>query len=366
MASALFIWAFIQSFIIGSIISLAKRATSNYILSGVFLVLSVNILLQYLFRYTDIKFGYPRILFLTDFLDFLLPALILWYVSSLFGQKTIQRLYWYFLPATLFLLAMTTHVLLRTEFIFQDYIGTLIHKATLFALVLWKSFIAYQLYTLINKRGQFLTSKTSLLQWPRLLLLFVIFTVFVALVQLVHLTIFVSYFPPSVVAQIRYLVQLNYILFSSSIILITIYFPVKYPKILSGDPLVKGVTPTDFPEGKEYSESLYKLIEEECIHLDSELNEKVLADRLGIHSYLLSRLLNDYIGKSFSQFINEKRVEAAQQMLKSKHNSKLTNFAVAVDSGFRSESVFYVNFKKITGMTPSQYKKSVQQEKEPA
>ncbi len=35
-----------------------------------------------------------------------------------------------------------------------------------------------------------------------------------------------------------------------------------------------------------------------------------------------------------------------------------TNYAVALESGFRSESVFYVNFKKLVGTTPVKYRKS--------
>ena len=362
MTSALFVWAFIQSFISGSVISLVKRTATNYVLSGIFWALSLNILFQYVFRYTDIKYNYPSLLFVNDVFDFLLPGLILWYVNLLFNRAISQRHYWYFLPAAIFFTVLLTYVLVRTDLTFNNYIGTPIHKFTLTSIVIWKGFVVHRIYVLLQEKTKSLTSKTSLLQWPRVLMVFVAFACFVALVQLAYHAVFVPYFEASTVERLRHMVQLNYILFSSSIILVTIYFPIKYPKILSGEPLVKSTPGVDVSEGEIYREKLYKLIREDQVHLDSELNEKALADRLGVHLYVLSRLLNDYLGKSFSQFINEERVNAAKKMLACEQNKELTNFAVAVDSGFRSESVFYANFKKITGMTPRQYKKSSRKE----
>jgi AraC-like DNA-binding protein len=106
-----------------------------------------------------------------------------------------------------------------------------------------------------------------------------------------------------------------------------------------------------------YEKKLIKLIAENKIHTNSELNEKTLAQALDIPPYMLSQLLNENIGKSFSEFINELRIEEAQRILSDPKNHDLTMYAVAVDSGFRSESVFYPNFKKYTGLTPTQFKK---------
>lgn len=362
MASALFIWVFIQSFVIGGVISLVSRTRINYILSGIFLAVSLNTMFQYVFRYTDIKYDYPRLLFLTDVLDFLIPSLAFWYVNYLFNRKIKPQYYWYFLPPLASLLTLFIFVFGQADFTFGNYIGTTIHKLTLLALVLWKIFVFYKLLIILKSENLSTTAKqSSLIPWPRAITTFVGITIYIALVQFVHLAILIPYLESYAVVQIRKLVQLNYILFNSSIILFALYFPLKYPKILSGEPIIKSSDPLEFAEGKEYSEKLNKLIEEEQAHLNSELNEKALADQMGIQSYVLSRLLNEYIGKSFSEFINEKRIDAAKQMLKNDQNKKLTNFAVAVDSGFRSESVFYVNFKKITGMTPTQYKKSIGQ-----
>ena len=365
MASALFIWSFIQSFVIGGIVSLVKRTTINYILSSIFVATALNVLLQYIFRYTNLKYDYAQYIFLPDILDFLLPALIFWYVSRLLGERTQAEHYWYFLPAGVSSLSLLTYSLSQPGFVYQDYIGTPLHKVVLLLLVVWKLLVLYKLYQKLKlKNAQATPKQPSLLWWPRILMIFVGITGYIALVQFVHRVVFLPYLDAALAVPLRNLVQFNYIFFSSSIILFTLYFPFKYPKILSGEPIIK---PTDNPisqENRQHCERLNNLVDKEQIHLDSELNEKGLADQMGIPPYILSRLLNEQLGKSFSEFINEKRIEAAQEMLRNDRRKKLTNFAVAVDSGFRSESVFYVNFKKITGMTPAQYKKLARKRRE--
>ena len=67
---------------------------------------------------------------------------------------------------------------------------------------------------------------------------------------------------------------------------------------------------------------------------------------------------NDYLKKSFFDLINEMRVEEAQKRLRSRSNN-FTIDSIAVDCGFRSRSSFYTAFRKVEGMTPSQWLKSI-------
>jgi AraC-like DNA-binding protein len=113
----------------------------------------------------------------------------------------------------------------------------------------------------------------------------------------------------------------------------------------------------DENEASNHVTRLEKLMEDEKIYLDPQLNEKMLADKLNLQSYYLSKLMNEYIKCSFNEYINKARIEETKRLLKSEKTRDLTLFAIAVDSGFNSESVFYSNFKKYVGMTPNQYKK---------
>ncbi|SMG29098.1 transcriptional regulator, AraC family [Marivirga sericea] len=86
-------------------------------------------------------------------------------------------------------------------------------------------------------------------------------------------------------------------------------------------------------------------------------NLKILdiAKQLNISSHQLSQVLNDNLGKSFSVFINELRVEEAKQLINL--NDIYTIETIGYDCGFNSKSTFFTTFKKITGTTPAQYKK---------
>ena len=83
-----------------------------------------------------------------------------------------------------------------------------------------------------------------------------------------------------------------------------------------------------------------------------------VAKKLQISVHQLSQLLNDNAGKSFPLFINEYRIEKAQQMLTASQH--LTLESIGYECGFNSKSTFYTSFKKIMGTTPAKYKSQLQ------
>ncbi|WP_445734875.1 helix-turn-helix domain-containing protein [Mariniflexile sp.] len=360
MAVGLFIWGFIQSFVVGLLIPMVKKARNNYLLSIIFFTTALNILFQYLLRYEGLKIDHPAFLIVPDILDLLLPAFVLIYITNIMGRRYDKKMFYYFIFPAVWSLVLITEVLFTENFGVSTYIGSTFHQISLGAIFLWKLFLFYKGLALFRFKDESLKQKqASLLVWPRVLVVFLGLLSFIALTNLSYWLIVgkQSAENPEVIGQ--QIVEINYVLFTCFIIFITIYFSFKHPKILSGLPVIKSLDENQFPEGEKYESELNALIHTKKIHLDTELNEKVLADALGVHSYILSRLLNDHIGKSFSEYINEKRIEEAIRILSDPANKDLTIFAVAVDSGFRSESVFYVNFKKITGFTPAQFKKNI-------
>ena len=66
-----------------------------------------------------------------------------------------------------------------------------------------------------------------------------------------------------------------------------------------------------------------------------------------------SRLFKQRTNKNVSDYIEEKRIERAKEMMMSDENIKLQ--ALADILGYDAYSTFYKNFKKLTGMTPAQY-----------
>lgn len=99
------------------------------------------------------------------------------------------------------------------------------------------------------------------------------------------------------------------------------------------------------------------------VHLNSSLTLSAFAGKVGTNTTYLSNVLNQALNSNFATLLNFYRIEEAKKMLKqhvADKSSKIDNLdIIAENCGFRSVSAFHANFKKITGMTPGQYKKSL-------
>ena len=109
---------------------------------------------------------------------------------------------------------------------------------------------------------------------------------------------------------------------------------------------------------EKYSNRLAKHISENKPYLDSSLSLRSLASQVEIHPNQLSWLLNESLGKNFSEYINHYRVETFKKMAKNPGFAHITLIGLAYDSGFNSKTVFNTYFKKETGMTPKQFLKN--------
>lgn len=110
-------------------------------------------------------------------------------------------------------------------------------------------------------------------------------------------------------------------------------------------------------ETARYYKQLLDLIDKEAPFLKPNLGLRDLAHMLELHPNKLSELLNDKIGKNFSEFINYYRVEHFKDLVILPKNSHLSLLGIAYESGFNSKTSFNTFFKKETGMTPKAYLK---------
>ncbi|PYF74964.1 helix-turn-helix domain-containing protein [Pedobacter nutrimenti] len=87
---------------------------------------------------------------------------------------------------------------------------------------------------------------------------------------------------------------------------------------------------------------------------DLKLNE--LSKSIHVSAHQLSQLLNDNMGKNFTTFVNEFRINEACQIIAS--DDRLTLEAIGYEVGFNSKSTFFAAFKKQTGTTPLSYQQN--------
>lgn len=90
--------------------------------------------------------------------------------------------------------------------------------------------------------------------------------------------------------------------------------------------------------------------------LFKEQNLKItdVADRLNSCRTYVSNCINQSKGETFSDYVNRLRIEEATAILSAEKDIK--NIVIAELVGFANEQSFYRNFKKFTGMTPSEWK----------
>ena len=106
-------------------------------------------------------------------------------------------------------------------------------------------------------------------------------------------------------------------------------------------------------------ERLQKAMKDEKLYLNPELNLAILSKHTSLQQKIISAVLNQHIQKSFNVFVNEYRVEAFKERISQADKENLTMAGIAAECGFNSQATFQRTFKEITGMPPSEYKKSV-------
>lgn len=91
-------------------------------------------------------------------------------------------------------------------------------------------------------------------------------------------------------------------------------------------------------------------------HYSEELSLSEVAETLGISSGYLSTTFNQNLQCGFVDYLNQVRIDRACCYLEQNY---LKNYEIAYKVGFRDEKYFAKVFKKIMGISPKEYRRSV-------
>jgi len=108
-------------------------------------------------------------------------------------------------------------------------------------------------------------------------------------------------------------------------------------------------------DASRISGKIHAAMEGDKLYLDPSLSLKKLSDHLRISPNYISQTLNETIGECFFDYVNKWRIEAAKPDIGKGEKTVLT---IAYEVGFNARSSFYKAFKKETGVTPSEYRKT--------
>jgi len=113
---------------------------------------------------------------------------------------------------------------------------------------------------------------------------------------------------------------------------------------------------------------LQLLFETEKIYRQPGLSVDDVVQKLQTNSKYLSNAINQHCQKNFTEFVNTYRVEEAIEILKEQHEggeyAHYTIQAIAESVGFNGRTAFYAAFKKVVGLTPTEYMGVINQQKE--
>lgn len=99
---------------------------------------------------------------------------------------------------------------------------------------------------------------------------------------------------------------------------------------------------------------IQRKLQDDQVYLIEDLTISAFAHELGIEPHQLSRFLNVHLNTTYTDLINSYRVHEAKSLLINKPEDSILD--IAFSSGFNSKASFNRIFKKMAGMTPSEYR----------
>jgi AraC-like DNA-binding protein len=104
--------------------------------------------------------------------------------------------------------------------------------------------------------------------------------------------------------------------------------------------------------------TLKRCMETDTLYLNPALNLEMVAQHTALPPKTISAVLNQHVNKSFNEFINEYRVNAFIHKMQQPGMDNLTIAGIAFECGFNSQATFQRTFKQVTGMSPTEYRKT--------
>lgn len=105
------------------------------------------------------------------------------------------------------------------------------------------------------------------------------------------------------------------------------------------------------PENGDLKERMEQIIRD---HLEHDISLDYLSDSLSIRPDVLSRMFRQLMGKGYTEYIREKKLNRALELIDQDYSMK----EIASRLGYSSSQYFIKVFKETYGVTPFQYKKN--------
>ena len=135
-------------------------------------------------------------------------------------------------------------------------------------------------------------------------------------------------------------------------------------KMLTNSLFFQPVVQVKYEKSTLTDESRHELLErlgkaeQSKFYLQPSASLAGLARQLNTTPHYLSQVLNESLGKSFFEYVGQLRINEAKAILLNPINNHIKIEEIAEMSGYLSKSAFNAAFKKNTGTTPGEYRKT--------
>lgn len=333
-----------------------KQQPAHYILSGLVFILAVCLIFWLLF-WNNIQTSKPILAYLFAAIPFLFGPLLFFYIKTILGRVFSYKDSWHLLPFAIVIVVLSFKYVVATSsngssiFSKNAYWGFGIIGARTLLLLMYALYFLKQVANgqpnRLNARVYYLIKRLS---W-----FFLLFAVTFSSAYFIKWAGFGNIAP--------WVDLITAILIAGIIYRISI-FSFNFPD------WINTISENTIKKEKKYQRSalspklanqlllkLLNCIETQQLYLEETLSLQSFAQQVDVPKHHISETFNQYLGKNFSQLINDYRVEAAKKILLSPQYNHYTIEAIGYEVGFKSRNTFYQAFKKKTGISPSAYKK---------
>lgn len=115
-----------------------------------------------------------------------------------------------------------------------------------------------------------------------------------------------------------------------------------------------------------YQRRIESYLQKEKPYLNTDFRMKDMVEATGIPRHHLSMTVNTVYGTNFNNLINWYRIQYVLGRFDDPEWDHLTLEGIAEEAGFNSRTTFLNAFKKVTGMTPSKFRKKREEREEEA
>ncbi|MEP7169180.1 MAG: helix-turn-helix domain-containing protein [Bacteroidota bacterium] len=367
--TTIFLFAAIQGIFVSTVLCFAqKRNRYNNILVALLIFLFSVTLIEYVLYWTRYMGLFPHTMDMSGGFPFLFGVILFFYFRNVFGQKRLSSKDWrHLLPFIIYFIAMFPQYASSAE-VKGKWMHGSSARPSLFHWPHWVQELSpvwpwlkivhmciyagmiYYLYNGISK------TNPEVRTWFKWLTgLFAAFILsFTSYYVLVNFSFFNS--------QWDYMISFSMMFF----IYFIAWFGYLQPKVFSGLTLTESVKSNERYKNSalttdtsaELMVQLEKIMAEKKLYRQSDLRLEKLAGEMNVSRHHLSQIINEQGEMNFFEYINRLRIRDAQELLSQKSKKELNVIDVAYIVGFNNKVSFNTTFKKMTGITPTEFRKN--------